>query len=704
MKTLICDCNHTQPLDAPALGAAIGQPLHLHSALCRREADAFVQAARSGAPLLVACTQEARLFAELADHAAGQDQRASAPLHFVNLRETGGWSRDARAATPKLAALLAVAQGPEPEPVPSVRYESAGCLLVIGVRAQAEALLDWLGDGLQASVFALGVGSSGAQQHSVAVLSGHIEHLSGWLGAFELRWRADNPIDLDLCTRCNACLAACPSGAIGLDYQVDLAVCDGARACLRACSAAGAIDFERTAPTHSQHFDLVLDLRDTPAFSQHARPQGYAWAPRGADLSAAIAQLRAWVGTFEKPRFVDYQPRLCAHARNARTGCSACVDVCSASALQSDAAHGRIALQAQLCVGCGTCTTVCPSGALRYQLPRPAALGARIQTLLTTYRRCGGRDAALLLHSQGAGARWLGELGRAAMLGRAQADGLHGVPARVLPLALWHSLSSGIELWLSAIAWGACQVWVLSTQDDAPQYLDALAAQMAQAQAMLSGLGYGTEHLAHVHVRDARDLADLDAALSASAARGVAQPATFGVQDDKRSTLELALAHLAQHAPTVPTAPIALPAAGALMGALQVDAARCTLCMACVGACPAGALQDGRQAPELRLIEKNCVQCGLCARTCPEQAISLLARLNLDPARRDAVLLHSAPPYHCVRCGQPFGTAQGIAAMLARLSGHAMFQGAALDRLKMCADCRVIDLYTAPNEVRITDL
>ena len=33
--------------------------------------------------------------------------------------------------------------------------------------------------------------------------------------------------------------------------------------------------------------------------------------------------------------------------------------------------------------------------------------------------------------------------------------------------------------------------------------------------------------------------------------------------------------------------------------------------------------------------------------------------------------------------------------MLGKLAGHAMFQGEALERLKMCSDCRVIDLYSA---------
>jgi hypothetical protein len=39
--------------------------------------------------------------------------------------------------------------------------------------------------------------------------------------------------------------------------------------------------------------------------------------------------------------------------------------------------------------------------------------------------------------------------------------------------------------------------------------------------------------------------------------------------------------------------------------------------------------------------------------------------------------------------------------MLGRLSGHSMFQGAALERLKMCGDCRVIDMFTDENQVRI---
>ena len=47
----------------------------------------------------------------------------------------------------------------------------------------------------------------------------------------------------------------------------------------------------------------------------------------------------------------------------------------------------------------------------------------------------------------------------------------------------------------------------------------------------------------------------------------------------------------------------------------------------------------------------------------------------------------------CIRCAKPLGTQKMIDAMLGRLAKHSMFvEPGALDRLKMCADCRVIDM------------
>ncbi len=125
------------------------------------------------------------------------------------------------------------------------------------------------------------------------------------------------------------------------------------------------------------------------------------------------------------------------------------------------------------------------------------------------------------------------------------------VPGRVIPMALHHTASAGIDVWLAALSYGVAGITVLMTQAEAPQYAAALETQMRVAQAVLDGLGYAGPHFQLLRVAN-RAGAGAVALQHAPRGETPAQAATWNLAQDKRNTLDYALEHL--FAPCAPAA------------------------------------------------------------------------------------------------------------------------------------------------------
>lgn len=418
-------------------------------------------------------------------------------------------------------------------------------------------------------------------------------------------------------------------------------------------------------------FDLVLDLSAAPVITVEKPPLGYQRSGTDPDaLAHALELLPALVGDFQKPRFFAYDENLCAHGARGITGCTRCMDACATSAIHSKGE--TIEVDPYLCQGCGSCAVVCPSGAISYAFPHAADLLGALRRALKVWAEQTDNPPAVLFHDDEAGAEAI------------QAVASH-LPERLLTIAVEDAGSVGPDIWLTVLAMGASDVLVVLPEAAEQQLAEASEAQRALFVPVLEALA-----IEPARVQVLRDPTQL-ASLTLHAAHGL-PAATTSLSGSKRDRIQRAFAHLYRPARAATTT--ALPK-GAPFGQLVVNRETCTLCMSCAAVCPVEAVTTGGGEPRLLFDESRCLQCGLCETACPENAIQLEARLHLPafaaPGHR---VLNEETPFHCVGCGKPFATEKMIAKITEQLSGHWMFgDNRAFERLKMCEDCRVQDLF-----------
>ena len=332
-------------------------------------------------------------------------------------------------------------------------------------------------------------------------------------------------------------------------------------------------------------FDLVLDLQSTPSFAGDRLPMGY-YAP-GADLASldeAMRELPEMRGRFHKPQFNAFLGDRCIHGRSRTRDCRRCVEVCPFGAVQSTARN--ISINHYLCQGCGGCALVCPTEAIRRVQPSPEELLNTLWDRLKNRSEGDGYPPTLVISA--------GETpDRNSLAGNdgEMADG-------AVHLEVEQIGHVGLEMLLAAVASGAGRVVVVCGPQDPPTIRKAVEWQTQMAGAILQGLGMPEDEIrfAVVPPEDGDILyAGLKAAGPAAQPGDSPPPSpAFSPVPDKRALIRLVTQRLSdQSGVQQPWLP--LPA-GSPFGAVTVDSAACTLCMACAVACPSGALFAQRRS------------------------------------------------------------------------------------------------------------
>ncbi|EKO3442124.1 4Fe-4S binding protein [Vibrio fluvialis] len=423
-------------------------------------------------------------------------------------------------------------------------------------------------------------------------------------------------------------------------------------------------------------FDIVLDMSLNGVMNEEVPVPGYFPVGRGfPKLSDALEEIPELMGTFDKPKYFRLDTDLCAHSSRGVKGCERCVDACPAGALSSegsDKTGHRIQINPYLCQGVGTCATSCPTEAIHYALPNPTDTQKFIERLLNNYHQAGGEKPIVLICSS--------------RHEQYNLMALRVLPENVIPVTVEELPSVGIDTWFAALVNGATQILFAASRHMPPTILRILNQEVSMAQSFLAHLGIRKETIDILYLESLREAAPTlcDEPLGLNLGE---------LEGKKRDRLYVALDALATARGTEPGAqPLA---ATAPYGAIECSTTDCTLCMSCVAVCPTRALHHEGDSPSLKFIEQDCVQCGLCVKACPEKALTAVQQLNWNAAQRQSVVtLHQEEPAKCLRCHKPFAPQSMITMLQNKLRGHSHFSDqASLDRIAMCEDCRVVDVF-----------
>ena len=643
-KTLIlCSCDKSITYVPEAFKSQGFDDVICTDQLCGGDLDVAVAALTERDQVVFACEQQAQIFEQLTQELHAE-QSLKASLDLIDLRDRAGWTgENEKTAWVQAKQLALLANAALDRPGTKIReISSAGTCLIIGKDESVLPFAETLGRELAVTCVIQTVPKRVNPCASYDLAAGQICSLSGGLGAFDVAFENFSTLVV---------------------------------------TGRGATQFTTPKDQANSRCDIVIDLvSDTSILAAEGTRDGYLRAPNADPLKLALigAEAKALVGTFEKPLYVKYEGSICAHSRSQKTGCTRCIDTCGAKAIRPNG--DGIYVDPDMCGGCGGCASMCPTGAIVYDDPPFEFMVAQLKTLVQTFDQHAEIPPRILFIDRTFGRGLITEAARFS----------RGLPSDVIPYEVDNVELIGHAEVLAAVGAGASEALILKSPHTSET---AITNQIGLVHRLLIATEIDPSRVRILNVDDSETLE--------TALYGTRMPPLEheeiallgGRRELAKNVMAAFVGHDGESSLSIPLE------FGDPYGVIEVDSDKCTLCLACVSQCPTGALNDRSDRPEINIVENACVQCGLCANTCPEQAIVLKPQMSFGKQTLEQSSLHGEDPFECIECGRPFGVKSTIERIIEKLDGkHWMYTDSDNTRLvKMCDDCRVNAQYHDEN-------
>jgi len=373
--------------------------------------------------------------------------------------------------------------------------------------------------------------------------------------------------------------------------------------------------------------------------------------PLESSIDSTLATLRQNLTNYDYKKFTLYDQNICQYHERRVEICSKCEEVCPSVAIVKDNSAKHLKFSQIDCHGCGGCISVCPSGALDYAPTSRESIyemaklfRSNIVLVIPRIMSLKGLEVSLredILPLKIEGEKFLHE---GTFLTLLQESGSQ---------VIFYSdfLSKGVKDSISILN----QIYQKKYNKDAI----LVAANKEELQEVIDKVELIPESKYSYNEIGSR----------------------------KREIFSLRLSHM------IGEEDLGVVTTGEHVhyAKVKVDQDKCTLCLACVGACNVDALVADPKTYELRLNASLCTSCGYCEPSCPEKDCLTLERdiIELQPSWFKEVTLAKDTLFACVECGVEFATTKSvekIAAMMGPI--FASFSPVKQRTLYCCENCK----------------